>query len=243
MSADDINIDATAHPILMPQRSFSAERNIMDSDRRFAEMALEEARKSKSEDARAHPLVGAVAVVDGEVLASAHRGECASGDHAEYTLLERKLKDAQLAGATVYTTLEPCIARNHPKVPCANRLAERRVKRVVIGMLDPNTKISGKGYQALRAAGIDVSTDFPKDIKEAIEELNREFIRFHTDVGTGSSLAVSQVELDRLSQRGLDDWYKGINGIYWDRNYGLTYMEMFAHFCGGIWRNKPPCEQ
>jgi pyrimidine deaminase RibD-like protein len=111
----------------------------------FIRTAISEARKSQPEDARVHPKVGAVVVKDGTVLASAYRGE-RSGCHAEFGALEKKLDEAALVGATIYTTLEPCTSRNHPKVPCANRIAERKVSRVVIGMLDPNPKITGKGW-------------------------------------------------------------------------------------------------
>jgi pyrimidine deaminase RibD-like protein len=71
-------------------------------------MAIDEAWKSVAEDdGRAHPRVGPVVVKDGKVLAVAHRGEMASGNHAEFVALEKKLAEVPLAGATVYTTLEP----------------------------------------------------------------------------------------------------------------------------------------
>lgn len=150
-----------------------------DRDREYMLLAIEEARKSVGEDERAHPKVGAVVVKDGKVLASAHRGEEAKGDHAEYTALEKKLPDDVVAGATVYTTLEPCTTRNHPKVPCAKRLIERKVKRVVIGMLDPNPDICGKGQRLLRDHNVE--TDFfPADLMAILEELNRDFTRAQT---------------------------------------------------------------
>lgn len=145
------------------------------ADRQFMELAVEEARKSTAEDGRSHPKVGAVVVKGGRVLATAHRGEF-PGCHAEYIALERKLADQSIAGSTVYTTLEPCTSRNDPKIPCAIRLIDRKVARVVIGMLDPNPKIRGLGQITLRKAR--VATDlFPPDLMEQIEELNREFIR------------------------------------------------------------------
>lgn len=113
-------------------------------DRKFARLAIEEARHSVPEDGRVHPKVGVVVVKDGRVLATAHRGEFPQC-HAEFVALEKKLPEISLAGSTVYTTLEPCTSRNHPKVPCATRLAERKVARVVIGMLDPDDLISGRG--------------------------------------------------------------------------------------------------
>jgi pyrimidine deaminase RibD-like protein len=145
------------------------------ADRKFARLAIEEARKSLPEDDRVHPRVGVVVVKDGRILALAHRGEIPQC-HAEYIALEKKLTDVSLSGATVYTTLEPCTARKHPKVPCAIRLTERKVTRVVIGMLDPDKRIRGLGQMALRKARI--ATDFfQSDLMDEVEELNRDFMR------------------------------------------------------------------
>lgn len=108
-------------------------------------------------------------------LAKAHRGE-KSKSHAEYVALEDKLPDDLIAGATVYTTLEPCATRKHPKIPCAQRIIDRRVARVVIGMLDPNPDIRGLGDQLLSEAGIEIQL-FPRDLRSQVEEINRDFIR------------------------------------------------------------------
>jgi pyrimidine deaminase RibD-like protein len=146
------------------------------SERRFMELAIEEARKSVAEDERPHPKVGAVVVKDGKVIATAHRGEMALGDHAEYTVLEKKLKDESVAGATVYATLEPCTRRGANRTPCAQRLIDRKVKRVVIGMLDPNPNICGKGQRLLQSRGIQVD-HFPHELVMQLEEMNREFTK------------------------------------------------------------------
>jgi len=153
---------------------------LQDDDGKFARMAIDEARKSVSEqDGRPHPLVGAVVVKNGQVLSVAHRGEPV-GNHAEYIALEKKLPDEVVAGATVYTTLEPCTTRNHPKIPCVRRLIERRVARVVIGMLDPNPEIRGMGEQLLNEAGIETQL-FPRDLRNQIEEMNCDFIINHKE--------------------------------------------------------------
>jgi pyrimidine deaminase RibD-like protein len=144
-------------------------------DRHFTLLAIEEAKKSVAEDDRPHPKVGAVVVKDGRVLAKAHRGENPKS-HAEYVALEEKLSNETLAGATVYTTLEPFIKRNPPKICCAQRLIDRKVARVFIGMLDPNPDIRGLGDQLLNEAGIEVQL-FPRDLRAQVEELNRDFIR------------------------------------------------------------------
>lgn len=158
--------------VTSPSRSVPSDET---NDRRFATLAIEEARKSAPEDDRVHPRVGVVVVKDGRILATAHRGEFPQC-HAEYIALEKKLPDVPLTGATVYTTLEPCTSRKHPKVPCAIRLAERKVNRVVIGMLDPDDRISGRGQRALRKAGIATEL-FPHDLMAEVEELNRDFVR------------------------------------------------------------------
>lgn len=144
------------------------------SDHKFMRLAIRAALKCKglSRD----PLVGAVAVVNGKVVGTAFRGEKIAGEHAEFTLLERNLEKFQLAGATVYTTLEPCTKRNPPKLACVDRLIQRKISRIVIGMLDPNPLVSGLGYRKLREANIDADL-FPPKLMAELEELNRSFIQ------------------------------------------------------------------
>jgi pyrimidine deaminase RibD-like protein len=145
-----------------------------NDDRRFMQEAVDAALLSRFEEGEPRPFVGAVLVKNGKMLGSAFRGEDALGDHAEFGLLEKKLKWERVAGATLYTTLEPCTIRGKHKMPCAERIVSRKLARVVVGMLDPNQQICGKGIERLREAGIQVDL-FPPDLRDEVEDMNRDF--------------------------------------------------------------------
>ncbi len=150
----------------------------MPSDRECMQKAVDQARLSRAEPGRISPKVGAVVISKtGEFVGEAHRGEDQDHkDHAEFYALEKKLGSETLADATVFTTLEPCFERSEAKTVCARRLVARRVNRVFIGMLDPDSSVHGKGQMFLLVNRIDVQ-NFPADLTRVIMDLNREFIR------------------------------------------------------------------
>lgn len=151
------------------------------------EMALDEMLQSRSEhENRTDPLVGAVLCdKNGKLLGKTHRGNLRVGDHAEYTLIERLLKDKNLEGSTLYVTLEPCVVRNPGKTPCAERVVSARIGRVVVGMLDPNPQILGKGVAYLTKHNIDVAL-FDGDVARKIRESNAAFIKHYENIASDS---------------------------------------------------------
>ena len=99
-----------------------------------------------------NPMVGAVIVKNGRVIAEGYHARC-GGDHAEVVALKKAADKAQ--GATLYVTLEPC-AHYGRTPPCVKRVIEAGIKKVVIGMKDPNPLTNGKSIQILKKFGITV---------------------------------------------------------------------------------------
>jgi diaminohydroxyphosphoribosylaminopyrimidine deaminase/5-amino-6-(5-phosphoribosylamino)uracil reductase len=110
-----------------------------------------------------NPRVGAVIVgAGGEVVGTG--GHVSAGTpHAEIIALAQA--GARARGGTVAVTLEPCAHRGRTQ-PCASALIDAGVKRVVIGVIDPDERVAGRGAAALREAGIDVSVIGGEDLEE-----------------------------------------------------------------------------
>ena len=173
----------------------------MTPDRHYMQLALDAATQqaqrygSGEHTERPDPLVGCVVVtLDGRVEAG-YRGELHPEDHAEFTVLEKKLRRVDVRGATVFTTLEPCTHRGPDKTPCADRLVEAGVARVVIGYMDPDDR--GRGHHKLVESGLAVQL-FDDDLAAEIRKLNFYFIESRQK----SSLTrpwFAEVETDRKS--------------------------------------------
>jgi ATP-dependent DNA helicase RecG len=147
--------------------------------RTLMELAVDVMVKSTQEprgDGKASPLVGAV-IWNAGVTDTASRSELRDGDHAEFTLLERKHRSDKLDHAVLFSTLEPCApgARKHPKLSCAERIVLARIKEVWVGVEDPDPTVDRKGIKYLQDSGVKVHI-FDRDLQERIRETNREFI-------------------------------------------------------------------
>jgi len=106
-----------------------------------------------------NPWVGCVLVPDGAVpgLPVAYEGATAppGGPHAEVVAIRRAAADGRAGGSVLYSTLEPC--SHHGRTPpCVDAIVKAGVRRVVVGVLDPDPSVSGRGVDALRAAGVEV---------------------------------------------------------------------------------------
>ncbi len=116
-----------------------------------------------------NPLVGAVVVKNGRIIGEGfHRVK--GSDHAEIDALKNSVESPE--GATIYVNLEPCCHTNKSTPPCAQRLIQEKIKKVVICNLDPHPEVNGKGVELLRAHGIEVEYGI---LQEEGEKLNEVF--------------------------------------------------------------------
>lgn len=131
----------------------------------FMRRALEAARRSWG-DTHPNPMVGALIVENGHVVADGFHAR-AGEPHAEIMALHN-LGRAPKPGATLYVTLEPCSTKGRTP-PCTEAIIKARIKRVVVGATDPNPAHAGRGLKLLRKAGVEVIADV---IAEECTDLN-----------------------------------------------------------------------
>jgi diaminohydroxyphosphoribosylaminopyrimidine deaminase / 5-amino-6-(5-phosphoribosylamino)uracil reductase len=117
-----------------------------------------------------NPMVGCVLVGPGGGIIGEGFHERVGGPHAEPTALDDCARRGNSArGATAYVTLEPCCHTNKRTPPCVPALIAAGVARVVIGCLDPNPDVDGKGVAQLKAAGIAVDMGSPTEQASACQ--------------------------------------------------------------------------
>lgn len=128
-------------------------------------------------DGKPNPFVGVVLWKPNGTIDTACRGELRDGDHAEFTVLERKNRANVLDGSVLFTTLEPCApgSRSHPKLSCAERIVLSRIKQVWVGIEDPDPTVDRKGIKHLQDNGVVVNM-FDRDLQEQIHAANKDFI-------------------------------------------------------------------
>lgn len=120
-----------------------------------------------------NPRTGAIVVCDGKIIGRG-RHEVFGGPHAEVNAIKDAKQDVN--GCDMYVTLEPC-SHTGKTPPCADKIIVSGIKRVFIGMRDPNPLVAGRGVKKLRNAGIEVIEDV---LHEECLNLNQPFIKMMT---------------------------------------------------------------
>ncbi|MDO5041190.1 MAG: bifunctional diaminohydroxyphosphoribosylaminopyrimidine deaminase/5-amino-6-(5-phosphoribosylamino)uracil reductase RibD [Peptoniphilus sp.] len=145
----------------------------MLNDDFYMKRAIELAKKGMG-STKANPLVGCVIVKNDEIIGEGYH-ERFGENHAEINaILNAKERNNFLEGATLYVNLEPC-SHFGKTPPCANRIVEEKIKRVVIGTLDPFDKVAGRGVEILEKNNISVSKGI---LEEECLSLNERFFTY-----------------------------------------------------------------
>jgi len=193
--------------------------------RKLMEQAIEVMRQSVPEprtDGKKSPLVGVVLYKPDGTVETSYRGELRHGDHAEYTLLERKNRGNKLDGSVLFATLEPCApsSRRHPKVDCAERIVLARIKEVWVGIQDPDPKVARKGIEHMKNHGIEVHM-FDRDLQEVIEKENKEFLAQANERAAAAKKKPTEIVLSPLENKLpaalLTDFSDEALGVYRER--------------------------
>lgn len=145
----------------------------MNEDEFYMKRCLELAKKALGKT-YPNPLVGSVIVHNGKIIGEGFHQK-AGENHAEINAINSVENKELLKESTIYVSLEPC-SHFGKTPPCANKIAEIRFKKVVIGTLDSHEKVNGKGVEILEKAGIDVVSGI---LEKESRESNKRFFTFH----------------------------------------------------------------
>lgn len=141
-------------------------------DEYYMRRAMRLALKARGETSP-NPLVGAVLVKNGRIISEGFHKK-AGAAHAEVVALDKAGEKAN--GATLYVTLEPC-AHFGRTPPCVESIVKSGIKKIVVGMRDPNPLNNGKGLRRLRLYGITVKTGV---LETELRRINLPFIKYIT---------------------------------------------------------------
>ena len=144
-----------------------------NSDEYYMSRCIELAKKGIGRVAP-NPMVGSVIVHNGKIIGEGFHQKYGEW-HAEVNAIDSVKDKSILNESTIYVNLEPC-AHFGKTPPCASLIATHKIKRVVIGMIDPFAKVAGKGIEMIKQAGCEVKLGI---LQEESKELNRRFIVFH----------------------------------------------------------------
>ena len=191
-----MNIEAFRHAL--KEDTFGAV--LYMDDRFFMQRVLRLARRGTGR-VSPNPRVGALVVKRGRVLAEGYHAYF-GGPHAEVVALS-KIDEDERKGATLYVNLEPCV--HHGKTPpCTELIIRSRLRRVVVGAVDPNPLVREKGIQKLLEAGIEVQVGVRKE--ECIK-LNKAYFKYITQEKPFITLKIAQTLDGKIATAdGISRW-------------------------------------
>lgn len=144
----------------------------MTEDYYFMARAIQVAKNGLGTTAP-NPSVGAVIVYDNKIIGEGYTSAY-GGPHAEVNAIQSVADTSLLKEATLYVTLEPCSHFGKTQ-PCADLIVKHKIPKVVLGLLDPNQKVAGKGIQKLKDAGCEVIASV---LEKECREHHKRFLTF-----------------------------------------------------------------
>jgi diaminohydroxyphosphoribosylaminopyrimidine deaminase/5-amino-6-(5-phosphoribosylamino)uracil reductase len=145
----------------------------LTTDEKYIQRCLELAEKGRGQVAP-NPMVGSVIVCDGKIIGEGYHEKYGEA-HAEVNAINSVKDKKLLAKSTIYVNLEPC-SHYGKTPPCALKIIENKIPRVVIGNQDPFPKVQGGGIKMLKDNGVEVTVDV---LQKKSAELNKRFFTFH----------------------------------------------------------------
>lgn len=142
----------------------------IDIDEKYMSIALSLSLKGKGH-VSPNPIVGALIVKDNVIIGEGYHEKYGEA-HAEINAFKNAVEDVK--GSTMYVTLEPC-SHYGKTPPCAEEIIKKKINRVVIGTLDTNTLVSGRGVKMLKEAGIEVEVGV---LEEECMKANEVFMKY-----------------------------------------------------------------
>jgi diaminohydroxyphosphoribosylaminopyrimidine deaminase/5-amino-6-(5-phosphoribosylamino)uracil reductase len=121
-----------------------------------------------------NPLVGSVIVHEGKIIGEGWHQK-AGAPHAEANAINSVKNKILLPQSTIYVSLEPC-SHFGKTPPCSDLIIQYKIPKVVIGTVDPNEKVAGKGIEKLKSAGVEVTVGL---LEKKCVALNKRFFAYH----------------------------------------------------------------
>lgn len=157
----------------LERQNYETPMNQLSLDEKYMNRCLQLAQLAEG-NTYPNPMVGSVIVYDGKIIGEGYHRK-AGEPHAEVNAVRSVQNKELLKEATLYVNLEPC-AHYGKTPPCSQLIIDHQIPNVVIGCIDSFSKVSGKGIEMMKNAGVNVTTGV---LESESLELNRRFFTFH----------------------------------------------------------------
>ncbi len=173
------------------------------TDESYIKLAIEIAKKGYGK-VSPNPLVGCIMVKNDRILGAGFHEKFGS-KHAEVNAIEKAGNNVE--GATLYSNLEPC-SHYGKTPPCVDLIISSKIKKIVIGTLDMNPQVSGKGVKKLKAAGIEVKVGI---LENECIALNKFFFKYITKKLPYVTLKAAQTIDGKIADKsGESSWISSV---------------------------------